>query len=156
MYGFACVCQKRGVEEELFMATVLFYISLYKGTIHPTFVFDGDKVIKGPIIIKSDNGGGRQGKSERNMQFRHDMHKMGAYIAPGLPNTTACTQEMDDLYKTFIPLTLTAAQDVFTRKTYERVLAVAQLLQDRMDGFVEDDGKMTPLRNSPIMIWLKS
>ena len=141
MDSHVCVRQGGGMEEELFIATCLLYLSLYKD-IHPTFVWEGDKLIKGPVFLKTDSGSGRQSKSKINMQFRHDMHKLGFHIGPGLPNSTQATQEMDDLYETFQGMLDTTSQDVFTRKTYERSLAVLKLLQDRKDGIVEDNGKM--------------
>ena len=114
------------MEEELFISTVLFYVSLYKN-ISPTFEWDGDTLIKGPIFIKTDSGNGRQSKSKINMQFRYDMHKLGVHIGPGLPNSTQATQEMDDLYEIFKGMCNTMSQEVFTTKTYERALAVDRL-----------------------------
>ena len=53
-----------GMEEELFIATVLFYVSLYKN-ISPTFVYDAEgNLVSGPILIKTDSGAGRQGKPD--------------------------------------------------------------------------------------------
>ena len=129
------------MEEELFIEAFLLYLSLYKD-IHPTFVWEGDKLIKGPVFLKTDSGNGRQTKSKINMQFWHDMYKLGFHVSLGLPNSTQATQEMDDLYETFQGMLDTTSQDVFTRKTYKRSLAVLKLLQDRKDGIVEDNGKM--------------
>ena len=58
-----------GMEVELFMATVLSYVALYTRTLHPTFVWEGEKLIKGPIFIKTDSAVGCQAKSEINIQF---------------------------------------------------------------------------------------
>ena len=129
------------MEDELFIDTVLLYLTLYPN-IHPTFVWEGEKLIKGPIFIKTDSGSGRQSKSEPNMQFHHDIHEMGVYIYPGLPNSASATQEMDDLYETFKGMCDRSAQDVFTWKTYNRSRAVKKLVQDQKDGVVKDDGKM--------------
>ena len=57
------------------------------------------------------------------------MHKMGVYIGSGLPNLTAATQEMDDLYETFKNMCNSSSQDVFTKKTYNRAKAVENLEQ---------------------------
>ena len=123
-----CVRKGGGMEEELFIATVLFYVSLYPN-IRPMFEWDGDTLLYGPIFIKTDSGNGRQTKNPVNIQFRYNMHKMGVYIGPGLPNSTAATQEMDDLYETFKSMCTTTSQDVFTTKTYHRALTV-QLLEE--------------------------
>lgn len=108
------------MEEDLFIQTVLFYKKLYEPTLSPTFVWDGDRLVKGPIIIKCDSGQGRYCKSERHIQFRYDMHKLGVFILPGLPNATSCTQEMDELYQLFKGMCVIKAFEVYTDKLYER------------------------------------
>ena len=113
-----------GVDEDLFISTVLFYKTLYKDTIAPKFEWDGDRIVKGPIAIKSDSGPGRQCKSQRSIKFRRDMHLEGVHIFPGLPNTTSCTQEMDDIFQQFKGDCDTQAQEVFARKTYEKAAAI--------------------------------
>lgn len=113
-----------GMDEDLFISTVLFYKTLYKDTIAPKFEWDGDRIVKGPIAIKSDSGPGRQCKSQRSIKFRRDMHLEGVHIFPGLPNTTSCTQEMDDIFQQFKGDCDTQAQEVFARKTYEKAAAV--------------------------------
>jgi hypothetical protein len=131
-----CVRKGGGMEEELFIATVLFYISLYPN-IRPTFEYDGTTLLFGPIFLKIDSGNGRQTKSKPNLQFRYDMHKKGVYIGPGLPNSTAATQEMDDLYEDFKAKCNIMAQEVFTMKTYNRAMAVQRLEE------AEDAGENT-------------
>ena len=123
------------MDEELFISTVLCCISLYPN-IRPTVKWsaDGKTLLHGPIFIKTDSGNGRQTKSKINFQFRHDMHKMGVYIGPGLPNSTAATQEMDDLYETFKNMCNSSSQDVFTKKTYNRAKAVENLEQAAAAG----------------------
>ena len=113
-----------GMDEDLFISTVLFYKTLYKDTIAPKFEWDGDRIVKGPIAIKSDSGPGRQCKSQRSIKFRRDMHLEGVHIFPGLPNTTSCTQEMDDIFQQFKGDCDTQAQEVFARKTYEKAAAI--------------------------------
>lgn len=112
------------MDEDLFISTVLFYKTLYKDTIAPKFEWDGDRIVKGPIAIKSDSGPGRQCKSQRSIKFRRDMHLEGVHIFPGLPNTTSCTQEMDDIFQQFKGDCDTQAQEVFARKTYEKAAAI--------------------------------
>ena len=87
MDAHVCVRKGGGMDEELFISTVLCYVSLYPN-IHPTFKWsaDGKTLLHGPIFIKTDSGNGRQTKSKIKFQFRHDMHKMDVYIGPDLPN----------------------------------------------------------------------
>ena len=113
--GDSHVCDRKGggMEEELFVAVVLVYKSLYLNS-HPTFEWEGEKVSKRPIFIKTDSGAGRQKEREKSIKFRHDMHQVGMYMGPGLPNTTSATQEMDALYKAFKGMCDRSAQGVFT------------------------------------------
>ena len=134
------VSEGGGMEEELFITTVLVYLTLYPN-IHLTFVWEGYMLVKGSIFVKTDSGSGRQRKSKLNMQFRYDMHKAGVYIGPGLPKSTSATQEMDDLYETYKGMCDRSAQDVFTQKTYNRSRAIEKLVQDQKAGVVKDDGK---------------
>ena len=56
------------------------------------------KILKGPVIMKTDAGPGCLSKSLENTDFREEMHKIGYVILLGLPNATAATQEMDQGY----------------------------------------------------------
>jgi hypothetical protein len=76
----------------------------------------------------------RQTKNPVNLQFRYDMHKMGVYIGPGLPNSTAAIQEMNDLHETFKAMYNNTSQDVFTNKTYTWALAVQRLEEASATG----------------------
>jgi len=117
------------MEEDLYIRTCLLYLKLYPN-IAPRFEWDGDKLVRGPIMIKSDSGQGRQCKSERSIKFREDMHRLGMHMMPGLPNSTSATQEMDDVYTTFKGMTDARAQKVFTRKIHARALAVDKHKKD--------------------------
>ena len=116
---------KGSMEEDLWIRTCLLYLSLYPN-VAPRFEWDGDVLIKGPIMIKTDSGPGRQCKSERSIKFCADMHQLGLHMMPGLPNSTSATQEMDDAYQTFKSATDKKSQKVFTRKIYCRAKAVEQ------------------------------
>ena len=92
------------------------YISLYKGSIHPTLVWDGNKALKGLLFIKTCNGGSYQGRIERNVQFQYDKHNMGVYLGIGLATSMQATEEMDYLYKTFQGMTdITAQLYIYTK-----------------------------------------
>jgi hypothetical protein len=129
------------MEEQLFITIVLFYVSLYKN-ISPTFVYDAEgNLVAGTIFIKTNIGAGCQGKTDQGLKFRRAMHAMSVYIGPGLPNSTAATQEMDGLYETYKNMCDTAAQDVFTRKTHAQGLVVEKFKQALKDGLVKDTGR---------------
>ena len=57
-----------------------------------------NKLLQGPVIIKTDAGPGRLSKEAASWQFRERMHKKGLIIMLGLPNGTSATQEMDQGY----------------------------------------------------------
>ena len=108
------VRQNGSMEEDLYMKTCLLYLKLYPN-IAPRFEWDGDKLVRGPIMIKSDSGQGRQCKSERSIKFREDMHRLGMHMMPGLPNSTSATQEMDDVYTTFKGMTDARAEGLHSK-----------------------------------------
>ena len=129
------------MDEQIFIAIVLFYVSLYK-TVSPTFVYDAEgNCVSCPICIKTNRGAGRQSKIKQNLTFRHDMHTMGLHIGPGLTHLTAPTQEMHNVYKTCKNMCDAAAQDVFTRKTSERGLTVEKCKQTLKVVLVNNTGK---------------
>ena len=57
-----------------------------------------DKILKGPVIVKTDAGPGRLAKDAKSWEFRKKMHDQGLYIMLGLPNGTSANQEMDQGY----------------------------------------------------------
>ena len=135
------VRKRRGTDKQLFISTMLFYMSLYKNTLAPGFVWDKDRLGKGPVLIKTDSGTGRQAKSPSNIKFREDMHTLGFYIAPGLPNSTQFFQEMDDLYEVFKEMTTTTSHEIFTRKTYDQVVVVKERVEELAKRNVDVDPK---------------
>ena len=135
-WGFEEVCEmgahfasrpNGSMEDTLFMKTVLFYASMYEDTLAPTFKWDGDRLVEGPLLIKGDSGAGRNAKSVESIEFRRKMHLKGVYLMPGLPNATGVSQEMDNLYSIFKGDTDAKAEQIFERKTFERAKIVSQL-----------------------------
>ena len=114
------------MDELLYMLTIAFYASLYPN-LAPQFKWDGDRLIEGPILVKSDRGIGRNCKSVAAIKFRRLMHLKGVYQLPGLPNSTSCSQEMDALFGVFKASTDDKAEEIFERKTFER----AKVLKER-------------------------
>ena len=114
------------MDEDLYMQTVSFFASCYPD-LAPKFLWDGDDVIEGPIMLKSDSGIGRNCKSVRAVKFRRKMHMRGCLQLPGLPNSTSVSQEMDQLYTGFKGKTDDRAEEIFERKTFER----AKVLEKR-------------------------
>ncbi len=70
-WGFdsqVAVRQKGSMDENLFMKTVLFYKSLYPN-LSPHFKWEGNMLIQGAILIKSDSGPYCYSKSDTAVKF---------------------------------------------------------------------------------------
>jgi hypothetical protein len=61
------------------------------------------KLLRGPLIIKTDNGPGRLAADAASMKFREEMAELGVYILLGLPNGTEAQAELDQMYSEFKP-----------------------------------------------------
>ena len=81
------------------------YIPCFKGMISAETVRDPVtlKLISGPVITKTDAGPGRLSKEAESIDFWTKMAAMGVHILLSLPNGTAATAEMDQLYSKFKP-----------------------------------------------------
>jgi len=81
------------------------YIPCFAGKISVEPVRDliTKKLISGPIVCKTDGGPGRLSKEAESIDFREEMAAMGVHILLSLPNGTAATAEMDQLYSKFKP-----------------------------------------------------
>ena len=81
------------------------YIPCFKGKISAEPVRDPVtlKLISGPVITKTDAGPGRLSKEAESIDFWTKMAAMGVHILLSLPNGTAATAEMDQLYSKFKP-----------------------------------------------------
>ena len=59
------------------------------------------KLLKGPLIIKTDAGPGRLSREAQSITFREEMANKGVFILLSLPNGTACTAELDQMFTQF-------------------------------------------------------
>jgi hypothetical protein len=62
-----------------------------------------NKLISGPLIAKTDAGPKQLSKEAESINFREEMAALGVHILLSLPNRTAATIEMDQLYSKFKP-----------------------------------------------------
>ena len=81
----------------------LVYIPCFKDKISPEPIRDPvtQKLISGPLIVKTDAGPGRLSNEADSINFRTEMAALGVHILLSLPNGTACTAEMDQLFTSF-------------------------------------------------------
>ncbi len=75
----------------------------YKDQISPEPVCDPatGKLLKGPLIVKTDAGPGRLSQEAESIDFREELARIGVFILLSLPNGTACTAELNQMYTRF-------------------------------------------------------
>ena len=80
-----------------------FYTPCFEGRISPEPIRNPltNKLISGPLIIKTDPGPGRLWKEASIIRFRRQMAANGVHLLLSLPNATACTAETDQLFERF-------------------------------------------------------
>ncbi len=68
------------------------YCRLYEGKFMPEPVRDPKtcKLLKGPLLVKTDSGPGQLANEADSIDFREEMANMGVYILLSLPNGTEC------------------------------------------------------------------
>ena len=81
------------------------YCKLYEGKIAPEPVCDPitGKMLKGPLMVKTDSGPGRLSSEAESVDFREEMANLGVYIILSLPNGTECQAELDQMFSDFQP-----------------------------------------------------
>lgn len=109
-------------------------------TLFPTFEFDSNgNLVKGPVLWITDTGPGRLAKVDSD--FRNEkgetyddilkrFAKMGIFILGLLPNSTAVTAVMDELFRAFKNATRASAQAVYARKLKVNARAVIAKKKD--------------------------
>ena len=103
-------------------------LPLYEGRISAEPIRDPltGKLLSGPLIIKTDSGPGRLSREACSIEFREEMAKKGVHILLSLPNGTACTAEMDQLFEKFKPACSKAALRIAAKKMHARFEARKQ------------------------------
>jgi hypothetical protein len=108
-----------------------------------------NKLISGPLIVKTVGGPGQLLKEADSMDFREQTAAMGVHILLSLPNGASCTAEMDQLFEKFKPACSKSAIRVAGKTTKMRAdvrLAERQAQQGADDSNDDesddkDDGK---------------
>ena len=59
------------------------------------------KLLKGPLIIKTDAGPGRLSQEAQCITFRNKMAIKGVFILLTLPNGTSCTAKLNQMFTQF-------------------------------------------------------
>ena len=118
-------------DEELLQQIIVdVYLPLYPNLSPVTKRDANGKFLRGPIIIKTDSGQGRLSATLQSVEFRERLRSLGVYIVLGLPNSTSCTQEMDQLYQDFKGKCQAQTFRVFNRKLAERSRRITEIKEE--------------------------
>ena len=88
--------------------------------------------VSGPLILKIDMGPGRLTKHAANREMQERAAEKGLIIFPGLQNTTACSQEQDELYAVYQALCAANMDRIVEERMTAR--AAEQAAFDRGEG----------------------
>jgi len=99
------------------------YTPCFEGRISPEPIRNPltNKLISGPLIIKTDAGPGSLSKEASSIKFRKQMAAKCVHILLSLLNATACTAEMDQLFERFKPACGKSALCVASKKMQKRM-----------------------------------
>ena len=96
------------------------YLPLYPNVAPITTRDEEGNFLSGPVVFKTDSGQGRLANSWEHLEFRERVAKIGVLLVLGLPNSTSCTQEQDQLYQEFKAKTRRKTQLLFQKKMNQR------------------------------------
>jgi hypothetical protein len=132
-----CVRHKGSMDTGLWHQLICdVYMPCFEGRISPKPIRDPltNKLISGPLVVKTDAGPGRLSKEAPCIKFRKQMAKKGVHILLSLPNATECTAEMDQLYERFKPACGKSALCVASKKMQMRMAVRARNDVIKIDG----------------------
>ena len=112
------------------------YVKLYEGRLAPEPVRDPmtGKMLKGPLIVKTDSGPGRLSSEAESIDFREEMANLGVYILLSLPNGTECQAELDQMFSDFQP-----------RCKRSAIRIVGMKMKSRLDALRRAETATTPI-----------
>ena len=146
--------RKSGCTDEQLMQQLIeeVYLPLYPNCNKSVLRDEEGRFMSGPIILKTDSGQGRLCATFSNVEFCERMQERGVYLVLGLPNSTSCTQELDQIYQEFKGKTRTKTEEVFALKLAKRSNLIAELkVQLKGEGFIEDCAADTNMEVTPAM-----
>ena len=116
------------------------YAKCYDGKLSPEPIRDPvtRKLIKGPLIVKTDAGPGRLSNAAKSIDFCEEMRNLGVFIVLSLPNGTEAQAELDQMYSLFKPKCKASALRVVGRKMAAR-LHVRQAFDDKHKNQSSDE-----------------
>ena len=104
------------------------YLPLYPNVSKKTKRDANGMFLSGPVIFKTDSGQGRLSATWESVNFRERMCELGVLLVLGLPNSTSCTQEQDQLYQEFKGKTQSKTNEIFQEKLIVRSGKISKCL----------------------------
>jgi len=92
------------------------------------------KMLKGPLIVKTDSGPGRLSSEAESIDFREEMANLGVYILLSLPNGIECQAELDQMFSDFQP-----------RCKRSAIRIVGMKMKSRLDALRRAETATTPI-----------
>ena len=133
--------RKSGCTDQQLMQQLIeeVYLPLYPNCAKDVVRDEEGKLIQGPIILKTDSGQGQLCVTFSSIEFCEQMQARGVYLVLGLPNSTSCTQELDQIYQQFKGKTCAKTEEVFSLKMATKSSRITYLkAQLRGLGFDEE------------------
>ena len=133
--------RKSGCTDEQLMQQLIenVYLPLFPNCQKETVRNDTGKFMAGPVVFKTDSGQGRLVATFSSLEFRERMQERGVLLVLGLPNSTSCTQEQDQLYQEFKGKTRAMTNEVYSDKLATRSDHIKNIKEDlRGLGFREE------------------
>ena len=96
------------------------YLPLFPNVSKTTTRDENGVFLSGPVVFKTDSGQGRLSATWDSLEFRERMSELGVLLVLGLPNSTSCTQEQDQLYQEFKGKTQQKTNEIYQDKLSRR------------------------------------
>jgi hypothetical protein len=116
----------------------------FEGRISPKPIHNplANKFSSGLLVVKTDAGPRRLSKEASSLEFYEQMAKKGVHILFSLPNETACTADMDQLFERFKPAWGKSALRVAPKKMQMRMVVQNDVIKiDGSDALSEDEAE---------------
>ena len=105
-------------------------IPLYPTISNECIIKDG-KVIKGPVIFKTDSGPGRFKDNIEHVEFLEEMNNIGLKIILSLPNATSVHAELDQFFGPFKGYCRSRTLDHFSLKLKTKINDIKQDMSNK-------------------------
>ena len=95
-------------------------LPLYPNISNKCLIVDG-KVIKGPVILKTDSGPGRMKEDITHINFLEEMNNIGLKVILSLPNATSVHADLDQFFGPYKGNCRSRTMDHFSEKLQDKI-----------------------------------